>query len=320
MIKIKIEKNTRQVYLNNGFIGNDNENLQDNLEFSFKDEFVNGQARLELQFENKEKTFIVLDKVEETYITPITNIMTITGQVYAQLVVTEGIDGESIPIFKSNIFYFYVGESINAETGDEEPYIEWIDRANAKLNQIDNLDISATKVENTATITITKKDGTTQEVEILDGQDGARGEKGQDGYTPIKGVDYFDGQDGKDGTNGIDGKSIEYNWEGTSLGIRQEGQSNYDYVNLKGEMGSTGNGIVNTSKTSTSGLVDTYTITYTNGGTDTFTVTNGEIQDISGKLDVSKVKNTTSTTSGDVYDVTYINTMLGDIEQQLSEV
>lgn len=30
------------------------------------------------------------------------------------------------------------------------------------------------------------------------------------------------------------------------------------------------------SKTSTSGLVDTYTITYTNGDTDTFTVTNGK--------------------------------------------
>ena len=44
------------------------------------------------------------------------------------------------------------------------------------------------------------------------------------------------------------------------------------------------------------------------------------IQDISGKLDVSKVKNTTSTTSGDVYDVTYINTMLGDIETLLGGI
>jgi hypothetical protein len=35
------------------------------------------------------------------------------------------------------------------------------------------------------------------------------------------------------------------------------------------------------------------------------------------KLNVSKVKTTTSTTSGDVYDVTYINTMLGDIESIL---
>lgn len=43
-------------------------------------------------------------------------------------------------------------------------------------------------------------------------------------------------------------------------------------------------------------------------------------QDISGKLDTSKVKNEYSTTAGDVYDVRYINAMIGDIESLLSEV
>lgn len=43
----------------------------------------------------------------------------------------------------------------------------------------------------------------------------------------------------------------------------------------KGDKGDTGNGIANIAKTSTSGLVDTYTITYTNGATSTFEVTNG---------------------------------------------
>ncbi len=42
-----------------------------------------------------------------------------------------------------------------------------------------------------------------------------------------------------------------------------------------GAPGATGNGIVNITKTGTSGLVDTYTIAYTNGDNDTFTVTNG---------------------------------------------
>ena len=45
---------------------------------------------------------------------------------------------------------------------------------------------------------------------------------------------------------------------------------------LKGEAGDDGNGIVSIIKTSTSGLVDTYTITYTNGTTSTFAVTNGK--------------------------------------------
>lgn len=43
-------------------------------------------------------------------------------------------------------------------------------------------------------------------------------------------------------------------------------------------------------------------------------------QDISGKLDTSKVKSTYSTTSGDVYDVSYINTMIGDIETLLGGI
>lgn len=43
-------------------------------------------------------------------------------------------------------------------------------------------------------------------------------------------------------------------------------------------------------------------------------------QDISGKLDTSKVKSSASTTSGDVYDVTYINTMLGDVESLLGGI
>lgn len=48
--------------------------------------------------------------------------------------------------------------------------------------------------------------------------------------------------------------------------------------------------------------------------------TMSDLPDISGKLDTSKVVTSTSTTSGDVYDVTYINTMLGNIETLLSEV
>ena len=44
----------------------------------------------------------------------------------------------------------------------------------------------------------------------------------------------------------------------------------------QGPQGPTGNGIASIVKTGTSGLVDTYTITYTNGTTTTFTVTNGQ--------------------------------------------
>ena len=70
--------------------------------------------------------------------------------------------------------------------------------------KVDNLDIEAEKVDKTTTITITKKDGTQEEVEILDGL------------------------------------SLEYNWLDTSLGIKREDEQNYQYVDLKGEKGDAG--------------------------------------------------------------------------------
>lgn len=73
--------------------------------------------------------------------------------------------------------------------------------------KVDNLDIDATKEDKKTTITITKKDGTTKNVEVDDGADGV---------------------------------SLEYNWSGTNLGIKREDEENYQYVNLKGERGEPG--------------------------------------------------------------------------------
>lgn len=42
---------------------------------------------------------------------------------------------------------------------------------------------------------------------------------------------------GSTGATGKDGKSLEFNWQGTKLGIRVEGQSVYRYVDLKGDDG-----------------------------------------------------------------------------------
>ena len=47
-------------------------------------------------------------------------------------------------------------------------------------------------------------------------------------------------------------------------------------VGSTGPTGATGNGIASINKTSSEGLVDTYTITYTDGTTSTFQITNGE--------------------------------------------
>lgn len=97
----------------------------------------------------------------------------------------------------------------------------------------------------------------------------------------IKGAN---GTNGTNGTNGADGVSV------TNATINASGHliitlSNTNTIDAGlvssgggsggGTAGADGVGIQSIAKTSTNGLVDTYTITLTNGGTYTFTVTNG---------------------------------------------
>jgi len=195
-IEIKISKKSRMVDLSKSKIGNEAENLQGNLVFSFKDEFVNGQARLELTIDGQD-SWIPLLKEEETYYCPIKSAITKKGKIEMQLVITENEDEDGIPIFKSNVFYVWVERSINAEIEQPEEYPTWIEIANEKLNQMDNLDIDATKAGDTATVTITKKDGTKESVEIKDGETGPQGETGPAGQdAKINGVNTINIQAG----------------------------------------------------------------------------------------------------------------------------
>lgn len=66
--------------------------------------------------------------------------------------------------------------------------------------------------------------------------------------------------------------------------------------------GEDGVGIASIEKTSTEGLVDTYTITYTDGDTDTFTVTNGEQGD--DGVGITSIEKTATTGLVDTYTIT----------------
>lgn len=171
-ILINVSKETRMVDLNKSVIGNDGENLQGKLIFSFIDEFVNGQARLEYEIKGS-KNYVVLDKENNTYTIPVKNVITKEGQIDMQLVITEGTDEEEIPVFKSNKFYLFCNSSINAVNEAPDGYELWMDLANVKLNEIDNLDID---IENSI-ITITKKDGS----KVVANVRGEKGEKGDPG-------------------------------------------------------------------------------------------------------------------------------------------
>lgn len=106
--------------------------------------------------------------------------------------------------------------------------------------------------------TITFLDGTEYTFEVRNGKDGEQGiqgEPGKDGHTP----------EIKIGENG--------NWiiDGEDTGISAKGLDGE-----AGEDGKDGVSIVSIEKTSSEGLIDTYTITYSDNSTSTFTVVNGE--------------------------------------------
>lgn len=197
--------------------------------------------------------------------------------------------------------------------------------------KVDNLNIEASKSGDTTTITITRKDGTQETTQVLDG------EKGDQGIQGPQGVQGEQGIQGEQGPAGPQGKSFtiektyssvaemnadfdnmnvgDYVMIASSVEIEDnaklyvKGETQWLFITdfsgatgIQGEQGpqgqqgiqgpqgvqgEAGNGIISVTKTSTSGLVDTYTILYTNGSTSTFTVTNGATQDLT-----NYVKNT----------------------------
>lgn len=82
---------------------------------------------------------------------------------------------------------------------------------------------------------------------------------------------------------GKDGINLEFEWNGTKLGVKTSEEKEFKYVDLKGETGQTGatgmtgNSIKNIEKLSTKDNVDTYAVNFTDGTQTTFNVTNGEV-------------------------------------------
>lgn len=139
-----------------------------------------------------------------------------------------------------------------------------------------------------------------------------------EGETETDTLDVMDGTNGTDGTDGTDGVGIssitfkEKDASGNNVyTVTLTNTNTYDIIcpigpqGETGATGATGNGIVSITKTGTSGLVDTYTITYTNGQTTTFTVTNGEGKnEFLGTLEEWDALTTAEKKAYDTYQIT----------------
>jgi hypothetical protein len=203
ILEIKVSRKTRMIDLPKDFTAIDGENLQSKFVFSFTDEFVEGQARLEYE-KNEEKNYVILNREGKTYTTFLTNIFTKEGLVNLQLVITEGTSEEDIPVFKSNKFYLYCSAAINAVNEVQPDGVDlWIEQANVKLNEVDNIDVA---IDGT-TLTLTKKDGTvvTENVKGDKGEKGEKGDQGEQGIQGEKGEKGDTGATGPQGPQGIQG-------------------------------------------------------------------------------------------------------------------
>lgn len=253
-ILIKVNSNNGRVELPTARLGINGENLQGNIIVDFIDEFVDGTAILEIK-RNDEKYYLTMTKENSKYKLPIlSSLLTEVCTVHFQIRITVGT-GNDIPVWKSNIFFLKVEEAINATTTIPEEYAEWIDIANEKLNEIDNLNLEITKEDDKAYFTITKKDGTQETTELSAGLDGITPTIGQNGNWYLGDVDTGKPSRGEKGDKGDKG--------------------------LKGDTGSAGNDGISPIATVTQTVTGaTISITDKNGTT-TANISNGDASNYS---------------------------------------
>lgn len=185
---IKIDQNS-MVYKQETVLGISYENLQGKIIFKFLGTFPKGIAYLEYE-RDSEKGYLQMNQVGEEYQLEIkSSLLAKEGRIYLQLRVTEDATPEGTPVFKSNKFYLEVKEAINATAEIPDEYPEWIDTANEKIKEMDNLNITTERVEDGVDIILTDKKGNTTRTEVKDGVPGPVGPQGAPGAVKMQVVD-----------------------------------------------------------------------------------------------------------------------------------
>lgn len=140
--------------------------------------------------------------------------------------------------------------------------------------------------------TIYYNDDTTSTFTVTNGE---KGDTGDNWYVHIK-------WSATEPTQDSDMSDTPDNWIGIYSGLGETAPTNYSeytWFEYKGETGDTGNGIESISIYSSSGVVDTYRVLFTNGSTTTFDVTNGS--------NISSITKTSSAGLTDTYTVALTN-------------
>jgi len=133
MIENSVVIKNKAVQLDNANLGISGENEQEMLVFLFEDEFVDGTCYLELEFLNRKKYSIELEKVGEGYQLEVKNsLLRYAGPIDMQLKIVQGTG-----VWKSVKFKMMVDEAINAVESIEEDYLCFVERIDIRMQELE---------------------------------------------------------------------------------------------------------------------------------------------------------------------------------------
>ena len=183
---------------------------------------------------------------------------------------TDGlVDTYTITFSDGSMESFTVTNGIDGINGSDG-----MDGANGKDGAgISSITLTASE-GNVDTYTITLDNGKTETFTVTNGYKGDKGDKGETGSTGEKGKSAYE-------------IAVDEGFEGDVKSW---------LLSLVGEKGDLGAEVSSVLKTDTLGLVDTYTIVFSNGAVSTFTVTNAN--------GISKIEKTASSGLTDIYTIT----------------
>lgn len=258
MIKIC---NDRSVFPNSVKISNQYENDTRSIDFDLSDVQFTGNTYLICKYQ-EQSTFYAPLLLDSNFSIPVETFLSAQAGAYTCVIVisTVTIDenydfSSDNPLFVSNEFTLSVEQNFLTGTATAwqlTPAAQnYFDQLIALVDKVqEDLDSGAFVGNGIKSITLISTVGLVDTYQILFTDNSTFDFQVTNGATPTITI-----QDGVWFVNGI------------STGVSALGQ--------KGDKGDPGVGIVSIEKTSTSGNVDTYTITFTNQTTSTFTVTNG---------------------------------------------
>lgn len=177
------------IYAPEGSLGINYENLQGRLIFDFEDFVVEGTGYLEFERDGEKGLIPLTYENEQYYLEIKSSLLKKEGIIKLQLRITEDKIDNEIPVFKSEVFELEVKEAINATSEIPDEYPEWIDLANTKIKEMDNLNITTERIEDGVNIKVTNKDGSESITKVNDGLPGPKGEQGNPGAVKMEVVD-----------------------------------------------------------------------------------------------------------------------------------